>query len=51
MGWSDAATASTLALAAIMLFSAALYIVKSALGVNLMVGPSPLHDFLYNFAR
>ncbi len=50
MGWSDVAAASTLALAAIMLFSAALYILKSALGIDLMAGPSPLHDILYNFA-
>ena len=26
---------------------AALYLVKSALGINLMPGPSPLHDLLY----
>lgn len=26
---------------------AALYLVKSALGINLMAGPSPLHDLLY----
>ena len=26
---------------------AALYLTKSALGINLMSGPSPLHDLLY----
>ena len=26
---------------------AGLYVVKSALGINLMPGPSPLHDLLY----
>lgn len=26
---------------------AALYLVKSALGINVMAGPSPLHDLLY----
>ncbi|HMN36606.1 MAG TPA: hypothetical protein PKD49_02695 [Hyphomicrobium sp.] len=26
---------------------AALYLTKSALGINLMPGPSPLHDVLY----
>ena len=25
----------------------ALYVTKSALGINLMPGPSPLHDLLY----
>lgn len=27
------------------------YLVKSALGINLMPGPSPLHDLLYHFLR
>lgn len=29
----------------------ALYLVKSALGINLLPGPSPLHDLLYHFVR
>ena len=28
---------------------AALYLVKSALGINLLPGPSPLHALLYHF--
>ena len=27
------------------------YLVKSALGINLMAGPSPLHNLLYHFVR
>lgn len=38
---------STGAMAAI----AVLYLVKSALGINLMPGPSPLHDLLYPLVR
>ncbi len=30
---------------------AGLYLVKSALGMNLMPGPSPLHDLLYPLIR
>ena len=26
-------------------------LVKSALGINLMPGPSPLHDLLYHYVR
>jgi hypothetical protein len=29
----------------------ALYLLKSALGINLMAGPSPLHDVLYPLVR
>ena len=36
---------ATSAVAAICI--AALYLTKSALGINLMPGPSPLHDLLY----
>lgn len=28
-----------------------LYLVKSALGINLMPGPSPLHDLFYPLVR
>jgi hypothetical protein len=27
------------------------YLVKSALGINLLPGPSPLHDLLYHYVR
>lgn len=30
---------------------AGLYLVKSALGINLLTGPSPLHDLLYHLVR
>ncbi|MCB1519628.1 MAG: hypothetical protein KDJ37_03525 [Hyphomicrobiaceae bacterium] len=30
---------------------AALYLAKSALGINLMPGHSPLHDLLYHLVR
>lgn len=29
----------------------ALYLVKSALGINLLPGPSPLHDLFYHLVR
>ncbi|MGH1418438.1 MAG: hypothetical protein ACRBCJ_06240 [Hyphomicrobiaceae bacterium] len=28
-----------------------LYLAKSAAGINLMPGPSPLHDYLYHFVQ
>lgn len=28
-----------------------LYLVKSALGINLLPGPSPLHDLFYHFIK
>lgn len=28
-----------------------LYLMKSALGINLMPGPSPLHDLFYHWVR
>lgn len=28
-----------------------LYLFKSALGINLLAGPSPLHNLLYHFVR
>ncbi len=30
---------------------ALLYIAKSAAGINLMAGPSPLHDYLFHIVR
>ena len=29
----------------------ALYLVKSALGINLFAGPSPLHELFYHWVR
>lgn len=40
--------ASALALSAAV---AALYLAKSALGVDVFAGQSPLHDLLYSFVR
>ncbi|MFN3868931.1 MAG: hypothetical protein ACK4MF_07700 [Hyphomicrobiaceae bacterium] len=39
----------TLTTLAAPLAVAALYLVKSALGINLLPGPSPLHALLYHF--
>lgn len=47
MSWVEAIIVSTLALCAAVPAFAGLYLVKSALGINLMDGPSPLHDLLY----
>lgn len=49
MSWVEAFVLSTAALAASVPVVAGLYLVKSALGINLMAGPSPLHDLLYRF--
>lgn len=35
------------AIALTMAIVSGLYLIKSALGINLMDGPSPLHDLLY----
>ncbi len=51
MSWAEAFFLSSAALAMALPVTAALYVVKSALGINLMDGPSPLHDLLYHFAR
>lgn len=42
---------STLSAASIAAVVAGLYLVKSALGINLFPGHSPLHDLLYHFVR
>jgi hypothetical protein len=47
--WSEALIVSCAALMAAVPIIAGLYFVKSALGINLMAGPSPMHDLLYNF--
>lgn len=49
MSWAEAFLLSSAALAAALPVVAGLYIVKSALGINMMDGPSPLHDLLYHF--
>lgn len=51
MCWAEAFLVSGAALALAMPVMIALYLVKSALGINLMDGPSPLHDLLYQFVR
>jgi hypothetical protein len=47
MSWSEAIVLSSAAMAASLPLFAGLYLVKSAAGINLMSGPSPLHDLLY----
>lgn len=49
MSWSEAFIVSSTALLAAGPVAAGLYLAKSALGINLMAGPSPLHDLLYHF--
>ncbi len=51
MGWAEAFIVSGVALVLVLPMIAALYLVKSAVGINLMNGPSPLHDLLYQFVR
>ena len=51
MSWAEAFMVSSAALFAAVPVVAGLYLVKSALGINLMDGPSPLHDLLYHFVR
>lgn len=47
MAWSDAFIVASTAALASALAVPPLYLVKSALGINLMPGPSPLHDLFY----
>ena len=49
MSWAEAFLVSGAVVAVALPVTAALYVVKSALGINLMDGPSPLHDLLYQF--
>jgi hypothetical protein len=51
MTWAEAFLVSSAAMALALPVTIALYFVKSALGINLMDGPSPLHEFLYDFVR
>ena len=46
-----AAIGATAIVAGLALAIAALYVAKSALGIDLFAGPSPLHDTLYLLAR
>ena len=51
MSWAEAFIISSVALMAALPVVVVLYLVKSALGINLMAGPSPLHELLYQFIR
>ena len=51
MSWVEALLLATLAACAAMAAVIVLYLVKSALGINLMPGPAPLHDLLYPLVR
>lgn len=45
--WSDAFLLAASASSAAVVAASGLYLTKSALGINLMPGPSPFHDLLY----
>ncbi len=47
MSWSEAFVVSCAAMAASLPLIAGMYLVKSAAGINLMPGASPLHDLLF----
>lgn len=47
--WAETMLMSALLLGASVPTVAGLYLIKSAAGINLMAGPSPLHDLLYHF--
>ncbi len=51
MSWAEAICLSTMAVLSSLPLIAGLYLLKSAAGINLMPGPSPLHDLLYHFIR
>lgn len=51
MSWTEAITVSLAAITFAIPAVAALYLAKSAFGIDLMAGPSPLHDVLYAFVR
>ena len=51
MSWAEAFLVSSAALALALPVVAVAYFVKSALGINLMDGPSPVHDLLYQLVR
>ncbi|MEQ1714842.1 MAG: hypothetical protein ABL907_02450 [Hyphomicrobium sp.] len=45
--WADAFVLAGLASFATVVSASTVYLTKSALGINLMPGPSPFHDLLY----
>jgi hypothetical protein len=47
--WAEAFLVSMAATAGSLPVIAGAYLAKSALGINLMTGPSPLHELLYGF--
>ncbi len=49
ISWAEAFLLSSAVIVAAIPAIAGLYLIKSALGINLMDGPSPLHDLLYHF--
>lgn len=49
--WAEATLVSCLAVAASLPLVAGAYLAKSAAGINLMTGPSPLHDLLFRFVQ
>jgi hypothetical protein len=51
MSWTEAFFVSVAATLAFVPAFAVLYLAKSALGINVMSGPSPLHDLLYQLVR
>lgn len=50
ISWAEAFLIASVFLAAGVPAMVGTYVVKSALGINLMAGPSPLHDLLYHLA-
>lgn len=51
MSWVEAICLSTFAVFTLLPLIAGLYLVKSAAGINVFAGHSPLHDLLYHFIR
>ncbi|MBK9080062.1 MAG: hypothetical protein WBP38_05300 [Hyphomicrobium sp.] len=49
LSWFEAFLVSSAVFVAALPVTAGLYLVKSAMGINLMAGPSPLHNLLYHF--
>lgn len=47
LSWIDTLIVATTTSVAAALAFPPLYLLKSALGINLMPGPSPVHDLLY----
>lgn len=48
MSWAEAFLISAATLSVAIPAIAGAYLAKSALGIDLMPGPSPLHDLLYH---